>query len=352
MKRRTIKCVVWDLDNTIWDGVLLEGDDVRLKEGVEDVLRALDARGILNSIASRNDAPVTEAKLREFGIHELFVYPQISWGAKSAAVATIAGLLNIATDALAFVDDDPFERDEVAAGLPDVLCLDATEVDTFLARPEFAPATVTVDARNRRTMVQSEVRRSELAQTMAPAEFLDSLGMVLTVAEGTEDDLARSEELSLRTNQLNSTGETFDREELESFLRSPSHLLYVAELDDRYGPYGKIGLALVELQDDCWLVRLFLVSCRVMARGVAPALLRHLVREAGAAGLPLRARFIRTDRNRPMYLMFKFEHFREIVREGDVALLQHDGSAMPEPPSYIEMRLERGPSPPHAVVES
>src|SRR5436305_6881915 len=78
-RRRKVKCVVWDLDNTLWNGTLLEGDEVRLREGVREIIHALDARGILHSIASRNHAESALARLRELELEEYFLYPQINW---------------------------------------------------------------------------------------------------------------------------------------------------------------------------------------------------------------------------------------------------------------------------------
>ncbi len=332
-----IKCVVWDLDNTLWDGTLLEGDDVRLKTGVKPILDMLDERGILLSIASRNEPETTLEKLRELGVEELFVYPQISWNTKSSSVARVAELLNIGVDSIAFVDDDPFERDEVISRIPGVLLVDADDVSTLLEREEFRPRFVTEDSRRRRSMVRADIARSHVEQEMPAAEFLASLRMILTIGEAAPDDLARVEELTIRTNQLNSTGYTYSYDELDSLRCSPRHRLLVAGLDDRYGTYGKIGLAVVEFHDDYWLLRLLLVSCRVMARGVGPALLRHILREAADAGRPLRAEFIRTDRNRPMYLMFKMEGFREIARRGDAVVLEHDLARVAEPAEYLTL---------------
>lgn len=336
-RRGSVKCVVWDLDHTLWHGVLLEGDDVRLRDGVVSLLRTLDERGVLHSIASRNDHEAVEAKLRELELLDLFVYPQISWGAKSEAVARIAELLNIGTDALAFVDDDPFERDEVAAAVPGVLCVDSSELGDLAERPEFVPRFMTEDSRRRRSMVQSEVARSLSQEAMAPADFLASLEMVLTIADADEDDLARVEELTIRTNQLNSTGYTYSYDELAELLRSPAHQLVVAGLDDRYGTYGKIGLALVELHDQHLLLRVMLVSCRVMARGVGPALLSYVLEAGATAGKPVQAEFIRTSRNRPMYLMFKMAGFRQVGRRDGVSLLEHDLSVIPPTPGYLRV---------------
>ena len=112
--KQTIKCVVWDLDNTVWDGILLEDREVVLRPHVVDILKTLDERGILHSVASRNDHDLAMAKLEEFGIAEYFLYPQINWNPKSGSVAQIAKDINTGLDAIAFVDDQPFEREEVA----------------------------------------------------------------------------------------------------------------------------------------------------------------------------------------------------------------------------------------------
>jgi FkbH-like protein len=338
-RRAAVKCVVWDLDNTLWEGVLLEGDAVRLRDEVVATIRELDGRGILHSIASRNDAEAAQAKLRELELADLFVAPQISWGPKSAAVAEVARELNIATDSLAFVDDDPFERDEVRATHPDVLCIDASEAGAIAGWAELTPRFVTEDSRRRRAMVQAEIERKSDEAVMAPADFLASIGLTLTIGAARPDDLARVEELTLRTNQLNSTGYTYSYDELASLVDSDRHRLWIAGLDDRYGAYGKIGLALVELHDDSWLLRLLLVSCRVMARGVGSVLLTHVLSEAERAGTRLQAEFVRTDRNRPMYVMLRMAGFQVVGRGSEVTLLEHDLSAIPSIPDHVEVVL-------------
>lgn len=77
-----VKCLVWDLDNTLWDGVLLEGDNAMLKENISSIVKELDGRGILQSIASKNDSTKAMKKLGEFGLQEYFLYPQVNWNSK------------------------------------------------------------------------------------------------------------------------------------------------------------------------------------------------------------------------------------------------------------------------------
>src|SRR5947209_249377 len=94
--RPIVKCLVWDLDNTLWQGTLLEDDQVRLTDAVRKTVVELDSRGVLQSIASRNDHDQAWAKLEELGIAEYFVLPRIHWGAKSRSVREIADQLNFA----------------------------------------------------------------------------------------------------------------------------------------------------------------------------------------------------------------------------------------------------------------
>ncbi len=160
-KAGSIKCVVWDLDHTVWDGILLEDGEVRLRPGVREAIETLDGRGILHSIASRNDRSTALAKLRELGLLEYFLYPQIHWNPKSGSVAQIAKDLNLALDAFGFIDDQPHERDEVAFSLPQVLCLDASEVDRLVEMPELTPRFITEDSRRRRRMYQADIERNQ-----------------------------------------------------------------------------------------------------------------------------------------------------------------------------------------------
>jgi len=338
-RKREIKCLVWDLDGTLWDGVLLEGDVVRLRKGVPELIRALDDRGILLSIASRNDHDQTMGQLSELGLDEFFLCPQISWGSKSSAIQTIADGLDIGTDSIAFIDDDPYERDEVAASLPEVLCIDAAHLACVAHMPEMSPTYQTVDSQRRRSMYRAEATRREAETALPLQEFLRSLRMVFTISEAGEGDLDRVEELTVRTNQLNSTGITYTHEELDSFRLSPRHKLLVAGLDDRYGTYGRIGVALVETGDDVWRLEILLMSCRVMSRGVGRVLLSHVLTSAAAAGVRVRARFVRSDRNRMMYLTFKLAGFKEVGRTGDVAVLEHDLAAIDPLPAHVEVRV-------------
>jgi FkbH-like protein len=343
-KKSSIKCVVWDLDNTVWDGILLEDPEVRLRPHVVDILKTLDERGILHSIASRNDHDTALAKLSEFGIEEYFLYPQINWNSKAASIAQIAKDINIGLDAVAFVDDQPFEREEVAFSHDKVLCIDSAELDGLLDRPELNPRFITEDSRQRRRMYMADIRRNrEEEEFVGPKEeFLATLGMVFSIAPCREEDLKRAEELTVRTNQLNTTGYTYSYEELDELRRSPRHKLLVSSLQDRHGTYGKIGLTLIEMDEagKTWNVKLLLMSCRVMSKGVGMIMIHYVLRMAKEAGVKLRAEFVSNDRNRQMLITYKFAGFKEVDRVGNVMIMENDFSAIQPPPPYVDLRVE------------
>jgi FkbH-like protein len=339
-ERTEIKCVVWDLDNTVWSGILLEGDDVAIAADVRDTIETLDSRGILHSIASRNDPEAALTKLTEHGLADYFLYPQIGWTTKSSSIKAIAAELDIGLDTIAFVDDDPFELGEVAAELPTTMCIPAAEIAGMVDRVELTPRFVTTDSTKRRHMYKAEVRRRQVAEVMPANEFLISLGMVLSIARAERDDLERINELTVRTNQLNSTGHTYSFDELDRLRRDPDHVMLIAGLEDKFGSYGKVGFALVEKGETAWLLKSILMSCRVMSRGVGSPMLNSVARRASQAGRPLRAEFIRTDRNRFMYLTFKLAGFREVERSDNVAVLERDPSAPSADPEYVTVHTD------------
>ncbi|GAA3437692.1 HAD-IIIC family phosphatase [Kutzneria kofuensis] len=336
-----IKCVVWDLDNTLWDGVLLEDDAVAVRQSVVDHIHRLDAMGVLNSVASKNDHEAAMAKLTELGLAEMFLFPQISWNAKSSSIERIAAKLNLGLDAFAFVDDQEFELAEVGHALPQVTCVDSAVMDEVLRRPEFRPRFVTDESAQRRGMYQSQLARDEIESDFVGTseEFLASLGMTFTIAPARREDLQRAEELTVRTNQLNSTGRTYSYDELDELRESPDHLLLVASLTDRFGSYGKIGLALVEKGSPDWRLNMMLMSCRVMSRGVGTVLLGHIMGLARAAGAGLRADFVETGRNRMMQITYAFSGFREASRDGKHVVLAADLSQIQPPPGYVVMEV-------------
>ena len=340
MQEQKIKCVVWDLDNTLWDGVLTEDINVTLKDGVIDIIKSLDERGILQSIASKNNFDDVYSKLKEFGIDEYFLYPQINWNPKSSSIEEIAKKLNIGMDTFAFVDDQEFEREEVKHAIADVCVIDAADAADMLGMDRFIPRFITEDTKNRRKMYIASKKREETEQEFqgTSEEFLKTLDMKLTIAPVTEEDLQRAYELTIRTHQLNSTGYTYSYDELRGFIDSDEHIFLIADLKDKFGDYGKIGLILLENKEDL-KIKLLLMSCRVMSRGVGSAILIYLAKLRNKLGKRMFGEFKTTDKNRIMYITYKLMGFDEIEdNDGDV-LLEYVSEDEKNFPDYFDVDI-------------
>jgi methoxymalonate biosynthesis protein len=310
-KPALVKCVVWDLDNTLWLGTLLEDPDVELLEGLADVIATLDSRGILQSVASKNDHDLAWARLEKSGLAEYFLHPRISWGRKSDSVREIADALQFALGTIAFIDDQPTERAEVTYHHPEVRCYTAEQALALPGLPEFTPAMVTVDARNRRQMyVANAARDSEKESFNGPdEEFLRTLDLQMVIKRADGEDLSRVEELTLRTSQMNATGVHYSDAALRGLLADPEHEVLTVTLTDKFGSHGAVGVLLLEYHPQVWHLKLLATSCRVVTFGAGSVLLNWLVDQAAQAGAHLAADFRPTSRNRMMDIAYRFAGF-------------------------------------------
>jgi FkbH-like protein len=304
-----VKCVVWDLDNTLWSGTLIEDgpDAVQLKPKAAALVVELDRRGILNSIASKNSREEAEEVLRRFGLWDYFLQPQIHWNPKSGSLGAIAAALNIGVDSLVFIDDQVFERSEVQSAHPSVETFDVDFIDEALTHPRF-DVVVTDESRQRRSMYQVEQVRQEALEGAAGdyASFLKGCAIDLTVDDLDERFLNRVFELTERTNQLNYSGVRLSRAELEGKMKSPDNSVLVLSVSDRFGDYGVIGVALLNV--DSWTVECFFMSCRVQRKKVEHAFFAHLLRLGGARGhANLRVRYKATPKNEPSRVVLEEE---------------------------------------------
>jgi methoxymalonate biosynthesis protein len=306
-----VKCLVWDLDNTLWQGTLLEEPDVALAPGVREVITTLDSRGILQSVASRNDHDLAWRRLEDLGVAEYFVHPVIGWGVKSESVRQIADRLRFAPEAMAFIDDLPAERAQVAFRLPGVRCYPAEQAAELPGLPEFSPGVVTADARRRRQMYQAGVRREAERESFPgpDEEFLRSLGLVMTITRAGEQDLSRVAELTVRTSQMNATGVHYPDAVLRGLLEVADHEVLTVSLADRFGPHGAVGVVLLRYHRAVWHLRLLATSCRVVSFGAGAVILNWLTGQAARAGAHLAADFRPTGRNRIMEIAYRFAGF-------------------------------------------
>lgn len=267
-----IKLLVWDLDETLWNGIFLHSNNLTLKEGVKGIIETLDKHGILQSVISKNPQDV-EKKIRDFGLEEYFVFPQLNWSWKPVNMAEIMSKIHVLSKNVAFIDDNELEREAMKSRFPEILCLDAGDYLKILDNPRFTPQSKTKESESRRLFFKAEERRRT---ELPPEDFLHKLDMRAYVREAETDDLPRVFELYNRTNMMNATGVRFSRECVKGYLSSPNKKIIIVSAEDKYGSYGLIGVAF--LNDTT--VEGLAVSCRVIDRGILPSFLSTIGRNS------------------------------------------------------------------------
>ena len=297
----------------------VEDDDVRLKPQMKRILQALDDRGILFSIASKNDHEVAWRRLEQLGVADYFLVPRINWSPKSENIRTIAKRLNIGLDTFAFVDDNPFELSEVGTALPEVACVNANDVDELLGGPR-SQGSQTADARSRRRYYQEAIIREDTEKAFGDdyLKFLEHCEIRLEIRGCREEDFDRTAELIQRTNQLNFSGHKYDRDQLRTILNDESIEKYVLDCSDRFGAYGLIGFGMVgRTQDAVPSVRDLMLSCRVQGNAWSNRrFFNHLETHHNSGNARrLKVNFTETKRNQPARQVLEASGFQKLETE-------------------------------------
>ncbi|MBF0368491.1 MAG: HAD-IIIC family phosphatase [Magnetococcales bacterium] len=313
-----IKCLVWDLDHTLWQGVLLEGAPKGVRSGVRELIETLDQRGILNSVASKNDHDQAWKMLEKMGLSDYFLAPQINWRPKSGNIKEIARQLNIGLNTFAFIDDSPFELEEVSRALPQVAVFEVGRLSELVDHPRFQGSTSS-EAKERRRYYQDAFVREQV-QSRFGADyrgFLASCEIVLTVQPYGSQQAGRVAELMQRTNQLNFSGAKYGRDALPGLLRDPDLQKHVLSVSDRFGSYGIVGFSLVRRVGGVLRVEEFMLSCRVQGKFIEQAFFNSLLE--GEAGVEqLWVNFQPTNRNTPARQTLESLGFE--IKEGEQGL--------------------------------
>jgi len=338
---RARKCLVLDLDNTLWGGVV--GDDgiagLRLGQGsavgeahlaLQQYAKALAGRGILLAVCSKNDPALAESVFREHPEMALrrddiaaFV---ANWDDKAANLQRIAGMLNIGLDSLVFVDDNPAERARIRASLPAVAVPElppdpAGYVDCIAEAGYFEAVTFTDEDRARSRYYAAASQRAELqggAQSMD--EFLRGLDMVVRHGPVGALELERATQLVNKTNQFNTTTRRLSAHEVRRYADGPHTLALQFRLLDRLGDNGLVSVVLLRdrAEDGVALdIDLWVMSCRVFGRGFEHEILNILAETARRRGAAeLRADFVPSERNGVIAGLFEQLGFQPIGDNG------------------------------------
>lgn len=316
------KCMVLDLDNTLWGGVV--GDDgvdgIQLGQGspsgeaflaFQRYAALLARRGVILAVCSKNDLSVAEAAFNhpDMALKRSDIAAFVAnWEDKAGNLRRIASMLDIGLDSLVFVDDNPAERDIVRRELPEVavpeLPDDVADYPARVAAAGYFEAVsfTSDDATRGRNYALNAERKAAMSQATDMEGYLRGLEMVLTATPIGPAELARSTQLINKTNQFNLTTRRYSEAEVERIAADPHSVALAIRLTDKFGDNGLISVVLARpdaaVADDELLIDSWLMSCRVLGRQVEEAVLDVLIDFAIAAGYrALIGEFRPTERN-------------------------------------------------------
>ena len=358
LKGQSRKLIVLDLDDTLWGGIVGDAGWQNLTLGGHDpvgeaysefqhALKALTRRGIVLGIVSKNTEAVAfeaidrhpEMVLRR----DDFAGWRINWEDKVRNVVNLVSELNLGLKSVVFIDDNPAERARVREALPEVLVPEWPK-DKLLYGKALAELTcfdtagISAEDRARTEMYVSDRRRHELKQEVQSLEeFLASLQLRVICECLGSVNLSRAAQLFNKTNQLNLTTRRMTENQLVAWSRAEGNQMYGFRVEDRFGDYGLTGIASVTVDGATAVIADFVLSCRVMGRGVEQAILHCLAVRALAAGTDeIVATYRPTAQNAPCKEFF----------ERHSGFTQLDGEAR-----YVWSLGALYPAPRHVVIE-
>lgn len=333
---RICKVLVLDLDNTLWGGVIGEEGIEGIKLGSEypgagflEIQRAildLYHRGILLAVCSKNNAR-DAMEVLENHPHMLlrpqhFAAMRINWEDKATNLRQIAAKLNIGTDAVAFLDDNPQERERVGRELPEVYVVDFFEdpmrvADLLRRCPVFERLSLSGEDGERARYYAQEKQRKDMQEQAASVEdFYRSLKMEIEIAAANSDSLFRIAQLTQKTNQFNLTTNRYNEQQIAKLLQTPGWRIYSLRASDKFGDSGIVGVAMTHASGNDVEIVNFLLSCRVIGRTIETAFLSYLVEEAIQQGAHrLCGWFIPTKKNDPAKDFYHSHGFSQISKQ-------------------------------------
>jgi FkbH-like protein len=338
LKNLTRKCIVLDLDNVLWGGILGEDGFDGIKLGGEPMGRAyVDFqrlllsyynRGIILAINSKNNYEEAFKVIQKHPNMILrerhFAAMRINWKDKVENMIGLAGDLNIGLDSMVFVDDSPQERERIRQALPQVLVLDLPVspfryCEALQNVNDFNALILSEEDKRRGDMYYAKRKRRDLMKSKANMEdFLRSLDIRAEIKYADSFTIPRITSLINRTNQFNLTTRRYNQAEVEGMCSQPDEFgIYSMRIRDRFGDEGIVGVAIVRKEGRKWIIDSFLLSCRVIGRKVETALLAKIVEDSRKEGASfLMGEFMPTERNAPAKSLYSDHGFGMVEEEG------------------------------------
>jgi len=314
------KCIVVDLDNTLWGGIVGEDgfEGIKLSKTppgnayleFQKRLLALHKRGIILAINSKNNVDDALEVIRKHPDivlkEEHFASMKINWIDKLTNMKEIATELNIGLDSIVFLDDDPVNRDLISMELPQILTVDLGEdpvnfASILMELNDFDLLQITEDDVKRGQMYLEDKNRKYLLESATNLDdFLKQLNIIIEMKNADEFSIPRISQLTLKTNQFNLTTKRYQEEEIRKFTNDKTMLVGCAQIKDKFGDNGIAGVYVVKKENSEWIIDTFLMSCRIMGRGIEDGILSAILEDAKKQGAKkVKAMFIPTAKNQP-----------------------------------------------------
>ena len=304
---KKVKCVAWDLDNTLWDGVIGDdGDKVIVNNKAIELIRKFDDRGILNTIVSKNTYEIAWSKIEKLGIDDYFLYPAINWGRKSHSLEKIANELNINIDTFAVIDDSAFERKEIKSKFPQVRVFDPVDIDNIPNFDEFN-VEISNESKLRRKKYQDESKRKIIRDSYGNdySVFLKSCEINIKVKNiFDKKNKLRCLELIQRSNQYNLSTNRYTNDEFDVLIDNKEYLKYSIEVSDKFGDYGIVGFVSIQVNNQNFKIKDFVLSCRVAQKMIEETFIIWLAKSIGYKA-ELEIKGYKTKRNSPLIKTIK-----------------------------------------------
>ena len=314
------KCIVLDLDNTLWGGIIGEDgfDGIELGHSsngkafvdFQKELLSLWNHGIILAINSKNNFDDAMKVINEHPNMILrkknFASIQINWDDKAQNLKQIAEEINIGLNSIAFFDDDKINRERIKQEFPEVLTIevpdDPSQFSLILKNlNDFNVLQRTDEDIKRGQMYAQQRERKELEKSISNLDdFLEQLDIKVKMKNSNEFLIPRISQLTLKTNQFNLTTRRYQEEEIRNFTNDHKFIVGCAQVLDKFGDNGITGVYIINKQDKIWSIDTFLLSCRIMGRGVENGILSQILIDAKHNGVEeIRANFIPTQKNKP-----------------------------------------------------
>ncbi|MDM4764889.1 HAD-IIIC family phosphatase [Pelomonas sp. SE-A7] len=325
------KCLVLDLDNTLWGGVIGEDglDGIQLGANYpgsafvefQRAVRSLAQRGVILALASKNNAADVDAVFAQHSFMQLkpeqFAASQVHWEPKAESLKRIASQLNIGLEHMVFVDDNPVECEQVRLELPMVTVIQLPKrpeayVDALLEEGLFDTLGLSDEDRRRGALYQQRAQAESMRAASGGSleDYYRSLDMVLNVAPVDAASMARTAQLTQKTNQFNLTTFRYSEADVAERMADEGWLLLTVGVRDRFGDNGIVGIVMAQQQGDRLEIDTFLLSCRVIGRTVETAMLAQLCEAAAQRGLARLSGQLRpTAKNQPARDLFERHGF-------------------------------------------